>query len=104
MALLYEDKYFSSDGGVWKVAKRLGKYAILEGYKGEKRVILLVEVLTFEGTTLRWSKQTACQSIECAELEIYTRTQAHKAAERQTITPQHIVQRKAYVKGRKIKI
>ena len=102
--LLYEDKYFSSGGGVWKVAKRLGNYAILEGYKGEKKVILLVEGLTFEGTKLRWNKQTTCQSIEHAELEIYTRTQARKAAEKETIAPQQIVQRKTYVKGRKIKI
>jgi len=103
--LIYEDKYYSSDGGVWKIAKRLGKYAILEGYNGDKRIVLLVEGLTFEGTKLRWSKQSAFQSIEQAELEITKRTAQRKASEKalhNTFT-QHTTMRKSY-KGRKIKV
>lgn len=94
--LLYEDKYYSSGRGVWKVVKRLGPYAILEGYKGEKRTVLLVEDLTCEGTRLRWSKQITCASIERAELEIHTQAAQRKAA------PKQVMLRKTYVRGRKI--
>ena len=88
--LIYEDKYYSSDGGVWKITKRLGKYAILEGYNGDK---------------LRWSKQSAFQSIEQAELEITKRTAQQKAAEKtlHNAVTQHTTMRKTY-KGRKIKV
>lgn len=92
MAVLYEDKYYSSDGGVWRVLKQKGGYAIVEGYKKEKRVIMLVEGLTYEGTQIRWLRQAAYTSLDAAERDLQVRA----------ATPKQVAPRTTYVKGRRI--
>lgn len=75
MALLYEDKYYSSVGGVWRVIKKKGEYAIIEGYK-RKRVIMLVEGLTYEDTQMRWQRQAQYSTLDAAERDLRLRTTA----------------------------
>lgn len=88
MAVLYEDKYYSSDGGVWRVLKQKGGYAIVEGYKKEKRVIMLVEGLTYEGTQIRWLRQAQYPTLDAAERDLKLRTAAlaRTAENKKTLT------------------
>ena len=92
MAILYEDKYFSSDGGVWQVRKKKGAYAIVEGFKKGKRLILLVEGLEYDGTTMRWQRQAAYTSLDAAERDLQVRA----------ATPKQVAPRTTFVKGRRI--
>ncbi len=92
MAVLYEDKYYSSVGGVWRVIKKKGEYAIIEGFKKSKRLILLVEGLEYDGTAMRWQRQAAYTSLDAAERDLQMRT----------ATPKQVAPRTTYVKGRRI--
>lgn len=92
MSILYEDKYFSSDGGVWQVHKEKGSYAIVKGFKRSKHLILLVEGLEYDGMSVRWLRQASYSTLEAAERDLQVRA----------TTPKQIASKTTFVKGRRI--